>query len=274
MARQVARTSGGFYAGVGAPLLAVIPAFAVTFGTFEWASARLWEREQQRNGTKGGDMLSLSGVATAGACAGLALGTVLGPFERIKCILQVRGDGSSVASVVRECRATGRSLVRGTGLTIAREVPGNVFYFGTYEAIVRSQQGETSKQSWATTLFAGGMAGIVNWIVAIPIDVSLFCASWSLGTVLNVFFLYDVCFTTTTVMFHSTKQVVKSRWQTDDSYKTISSCVRHLLATEGPSAFFKGLTPALLRAFPANAATFGGVAAAKAGLESCGLEIS
>ena len=259
--QSILRTAGlrGVYAGVSAPLLAVIPAFAVTFGTYETASRWLLERQQQKQQQEDDDpltsnqLLSIPNVMLAGACAGLTLGVVLGPFERIKCLLQVRtgtSGSTTMRSMVQECYTTGgvRSILRGTGLTVAREVPGNVTYFGVYEALRRAltmhcrEEDPTSSSfaavpSWAITLFAGGMAGVVNWIVAIPID------------------------------------VVKSRWQTNDQYTSVAACVRHMLATEGPAGFIKGLSPALLRAFPANAATFGGVAAAKSWLDAAGFDV-
>jgi solute carrier family 25 carnitine/acylcarnitine transporter 20/29 len=58
--------------------------------------------------------------------------------------------------------------------------------------------------------------------------------------------------------------VIKSRIQSAPAgtYKGFLDCAVKLVANEGPSALFKGLGPALLRAFPANAAGFLGRAAA------------
>lgn len=56
--------------------------------------------------------------------------------------------------------------------------------------------------------------------------------------------------------------VVKSRMQTDgftpetQKYKSALDCFRKTLAAEGPAAFFRGFSPVLVRAAPANAATF------------------
>ncbi|KAK9759380.1 carnitine transporter [Basidiobolus ranarum] len=76
-------------------------------------------------------------------------------------------------------------------------------------------------------LVAGGLAGMANWAVAIPPD------------------------------------VLKSRLQTapEGTYKGVMDVFTHLIRTEGPSALFRGLGPAMLRAFPANAACFLGVEA-------------
>jgi len=71
-------------------------------------------------------------------------------------------------------------------------------------------------------LLAGGMAGVVSWIVTFPID------------------------------------VVKTRLQCDNSgkYTGVFDCVRKTYAAEGYKAFSRGLTSTVIRAFPTNAATF------------------
>lgn len=57
--------------------------------------------------------------------------------------------------------------------------------------------------------------------------------------------------------------VVKSRMQASPAgtYKGTIDCAMQIVRTEGAPALFKGLGPALLRAFPANAAAFLGRAA-------------
>lgn len=72
------------------------------------------------------------------------------------------------------------------------------------------------------------MAGVAMWTIAIPPD------------------------------------VVKSRIQSAPAgtYKGFMDCATKMVAKEGPGSLFKGLSPALLRAFPANAAAFLGRAIA------------
>jgi solute carrier family 25 carnitine/acylcarnitine transporter 20/29 len=69
------------------------------------------------------------------------------------------------------------------------------------------------------------MAGVAMWTIAIPPD------------------------------------VIKSRLQSAPAgtYSGFTDCVKKTIKADGPSALFKGLGPAMLRAFPANAATFLGV---------------
>jgi solute carrier family 25 carnitine/acylcarnitine transporter 20/29 len=78
-------------------------------------------------------------------------------------------------------------------------------------------------------MIAGGLAGMVTWTVSIPAD------------------------------------VLKSRYQTapEGTYTGIWQVYRRLMNEEGISALFRGIGPALLRAFPANAACFLGLEISK-----------
>merc|ERR1712147_500667 len=106
---------------------------------------------------------------------------------RAKCLLQVQAANSGpakykgltdvVLSLYRimliMTREGGlRSIFRGSAATAARDVPASAAYFASYELIQRGLKGpdRTQLSIWST-LFAGGMAGICNWLVAIPMDV-------------------------------------------------------------------------------------------------------
>ncbi|KAG8227848.1 hypothetical protein J437_LFUL010711 [Ladona fulva] len=99
-------------------------------------------------------------------------------------------------------------------------------YFMTYEWVkefLTPADQEKGKIGLLQTIFAGGMAGICNWLVAMPAD------------------------------------VMKSRLQTapEGTYpRGIRDVFAHLMKEEGPKALYKGCAPVMLRAFPANAACF------------------
>jgi len=123
-----------------------------------------------------------------------------------------------------------RSIYKGTGATLLRDIPGNAAFFGAYEltrTTLAEDEGldDPSQLSAAKTLFAGGIAGSTNWLVALPMD------------------------------------VIKSRYQTapEGMYNSLFEVFQKLLKEEGVQGLYRGLTPALLRAFPANAACFLGV---------------
>eukprot|EP00980_Cylindrotheca_fusiformis_P011830 scaffold2816_cov121-Cylindrotheca_fusiformis.AAC.46 len=223
----------GLYRGVQAPLLAVTPGFAVSFWSFDFAGKTIRERA----GMESSADLSVAQATLAGAFSGIPLALIFGPTERIKCLMQVEKKYNGFFDCARKVYLDGgiRSVTKGTFSTALRDVPGNAAYFGTYEFVKKIScdfEGR-EKPSILGTLLAGGCAGVGNWIIAIPFD------------------------------------TIKSRWQTAPTgkYSSIADVLRTLLREEGSSALFRGLSPALLRAFPANAACLLGVETMKSFLE-------
>lgn len=224
----------GLYRGVQAPLLAVTPAFAVSFWSYDVAVRAIVQHSNLDNPNQ----MTLSQVAFAGGLSGFPLALIIGPTERIKCLLQVNtskytGFMDCLKQVYREGGI--RSALRGTGSTALRDVPGNAAYFGAYAFVKRLTCQLEGRETASTlgTLLAGGCAGVSNWIVAIPFD------------------------------------TVKSRWQSapNGKYKGLRDVFQTLIREEGPAALFKGIGPALFRAFLANAACLCGVETVKAILE-------
>lgn len=133
-----------------------------------------------------------------------------------------------------------RSIYKGTVATLLRDVPASAAFYGSYEIIQRAmvpEGGDRSQLGVGRTIFAGGMAGIFNWIIAIPAD------------------------------------VVKSRLQSapEGKYTGVRDVFRHLMREEGVRALYKGAVPVMLRAFPANACCFLGYEYAMYGLNKSGL---
>lgn len=79
---------------------------------------------------------------------------------------------------------------------------------------------EDGKLTTFDLLMAGGLSGFAAWAPSYPQD------------------------------------VIKSCYQNDQRYKSYGEVIKTLLKTTGPRAFFVGVAPAMVRAFPANAATF------------------
>ncbi|XP_026854213.1 solute carrier family 25 member 15b isoform X2 [Electrophorus electricus] len=111
--------------------------------------------------------------------------------------------------------------------TIAREVPGYFCFFGAYE-LCRSFFAKymcCSKDNIGITptMFSGGFGGACLWLVVFPMD----CVK-------------------------SRIQVMSMTNTQEGFFKTFM----HIFRTEGVRALYSGLTPTMIRTFPANGALF------------------
>lgn len=210
----------GLYRGMTAPLLGVTPMYAICFFGYG-----LGQNLQKKHPD---DKLNLFQIGLAGGLSGVFTTVIMTPGERIKCLQQTqdpahakyKGTMDTVRVIVKESGITG--LYKGTFATLLRDIPGSFAYFAAYEGFKRTLS-EEGKLSPLAVLFSGGMAGVFNWLVALPAD------------------------------------VLKSRLQIAPEGKYpngIRDVYRELIAKEGYGALYKGLTPVMVRAFPANAATF------------------
>jgi solute carrier family 25 carnitine/acylcarnitine transporter 20/29 len=240
----------GLYRGVSAPLTAVSPMFAVSFFSYDMGQRMVksygqWGMtEDEREGVP--YTLSMAEICVAGALSAIPTTGIMAPSERIKCLLQVQANevergGKAKYSGMMDCarqllREGGMSSVyKGTVATLARDIPGTVAYFGMYEwskrEIMKIQGIDPNKGqlSLPAVVTAGGLAGMACWTVGIPFD------------------------------------VIKSRYQTapEGKYNGIFDVYKALIKEEGYAGLFRGLRPALMRAFPANAACFLGVELSK-----------
>ncbi|KAM3871714.1 solute carrier family 25 member 45-like [Diretmus argenteus] len=132
-----------------------------------------------------------------------------GPVHCVRVIL--RGEGP-------------RGLFRG-GLALAlRDVPCYGLYFLPYELTCKALTESGRQPGTFAILVAGGVAGVVTWAFATPMD------------------------------------VVKARLQMSGAggreYSGVLHCMRVSAREEGMRVFFKGLFLNSLRAFPVNAITF------------------
>jgi len=84
------------------------------------------------------------------------------------------------------------------------------------------------------------MAGIANWVVAIPPDVLK--SRFQTGSLLS--------------HFRKKNATIFSRIAPTGKYRGMADVLRELIRTEGIGALYKGIVPVMLRAFPANAACF------------------
>ncbi|KAJ3101589.1 carnitine transporter [Phlyctochytrium planicorne] len=231
--RQTVAKEGllGLYKGMTSPLIGVTPMFALSFWSYDLGQRLVWWATP---GRKSKD-LSMTEFAVAGGFSAIPTTIVTTPMERIKVVMQTQ-DQVQGGVKYKNMFDAGKGMLkeggigglyRGTVATLARDIPGSAAYFVAYEYFYRLLRGNGDSVSVGAVLFSGGMAGVAMWSIAIPPD------------------------------------VIKSRIQSSPAgtYKGFFDCAIKMVRNEGPGALFKGLGPALLRAFPANAAGFLGRAA-------------
>lgn len=169
--------------------------------------------------------LSLAGWTASAVLCGACESVVYCPTEYIKNRVQTAPGYTNpwheLKLSVNEGGVT--SVFRGLGPTLTRECTGNVFYFGAYE-FVKNNYPRPEATIMEQAVVGGGCAGIAYWTAMLPVD------------------------------------TIKTLLQTDSritpKYKSTFDCVRQTFASRGLSGFYRGFTPTVLRAFPANATLF------------------
>lgn len=220
----LANSVRGFYKGVIPPLLGVTPIFAVSFWGYD-VGKKIVSR-----GEVAGTPLTTSQMATAGFISAIPTTLVMAPTERIKVVLQTSSGQSFIGAAKRLVQQGGvQSLFKGSLATLARDGPGSALYFASYEVSKKmlNRGAPAGDQVNITNVcISGGIAGVSMWLVVFPID------------------------------------TIKTKLQASASQhkQTMLEATREIYRTRGGiKGFFPGLGPALLRSFPANAATFLGV---------------
>jgi len=242
-ASKIIRKEGpfGLYRGMGAPLTGVTPIYALCFFGYGIGQKIFCNEDSFKN-------LKLVDIGLAGATSGIFTTPIMAPLERLKCVLQVQAAGGSETKfkgpldVVRHLYMTEGlpSVFRGFWATMARDSFGSLFYFTTYEWMKYALTPEGRSGPGALgVLLAGGCAGVMNWVAALPID------------------------------------TLKSRLQVAGPGvypKGIRSVFAHVMQKEGITALYRGFGPVMIRAFPANAACFLGYETAIKALTWMGMD--
>ncbi|KAF9353926.1 hypothetical protein BGX26_008311 [Mortierella sp. AD094] len=237
----------------------------------------------------------LSHVFAAGFVAGVACFLVSTPTELVKCRAQViasRLDPNSSAAAQRAILSESGSwqvtkdvvrrfgfkgLYQGGLVTILRDAPGYGVYFLSYEGLKRALDippGETGGINTWKLLFAGGLAGTLSWASIYPLDViktrlqtqpHLVTTDPYSTRTLPISSPARIATATTSLLaksheaqrglVHQTRQG-HSQVPSVAPYKGMVDCAIRSYRSEGMGVFMRGVTPALLRAFPVNAVTF------------------
>ena len=173
------------YRGISAPLLGGMVETSMVFWGYSHCKAALGETPDHR--------LSLGEYALAGAGAGFLAPIVMTPVELVKCRLQVQnavGEAAAMEAatgahfqlykgpidvIVKTIKQEGffRGLYKGNLSTLAREVPGNCVWYGTYEAVCHAMipEGGTKADLGPSSHWLGGaLAGAGYWTAFYPAD--------------------------------------------------------------------------------------------------------
>jgi solute carrier family 25 (mitochondrial carnitine/acylcarnitine transporter), member 20/29 len=227
--KKMIKTDGfrSLYRGLTSPAMGFGLTFAVSFSAYGYGSRQICR-------LKGIDSekMSLSDMTLAGVFTGFVQSPVRQIIERVKTVMQVRErpggrspyswSGACAIDLVRK-EGLYNGLFQGFGSVLLREVPQFAVYYPCYELAKTAYSESGLFNPVVTLLLAGGTAGVVQW--------------------LPPFYCFDV---------------IKSRMQSAPKgyYSGMGHCVRELLREGGVGIFFRGQTPALVRAFPLHALIF------------------
>lgn len=223
----------GLYRGLPSPLLGSMAENATLFFAYGTMKRTL----QVDTNPRIDNPVPLWKFLASGAFSGIFSTFVLTPIELIKVRIQVQNSAkigetlkysSTWDCVVKTIRSEGvLGLWQGATSCFAREIPGNMAWFGTYELVKRNIQirggyeyMEQVPLGW--TALAGACAGVMYWAVPYPAD------------------------------------TVKSRIQSSERFSRMSfmTAFRTILKEEGASGLYRGIGITCLRAAPSNALIF------------------
>lgn len=216
------------YAGLSAPLIGGALETGINYAVYQQAMAAL------------SDTTDMIATPISAAAAGFCLSFIVSPAELIKCRLQLgasdpahkyKGPLDCLRQLFKE-EGYYRGLTRGLGHTMAREMPGNAIYFSSYVALREVLPGKVEDSQIprklsdhifdaSSAVACGGLAGMLMWLVVLPIDSA-----------------------------KTNKQTATPGSKHDVG---LIKQLKLLYRRGGLGSLYAGLTPTLIRAFPANA---------------------
>jgi len=228
-AKQIFSQRGlsGFYRGLAVPLVGSMAEISTLMTTYGFFKRLLGEGPEKPE-------LPIWKLAIASGGSGIGVSCVLAPVELIKCKLQVQHSTNYKGPIYKgplDCiykicmTESPLGLTRGLGSTLIREIPGNVAWFGAYEATCSYFRKDSDKKAVLNPgvyMLAGAMAGVSYWTIPFPAD------------------------------------TVKSRIQTAPPGVQLKfwPTLLDIVKKEGIKGLYRGWLVTVLRAAPANAAVF------------------
>ncbi len=269
--RNTVRKEGlrGLYRGCVTPCMGAAVEDSISFSVYHFAAGLLGASSRGGSTRAKPQDLTLPQVFLAGSCGGMTTSFILTPLELIKCRLQVdrveAGTGSAppggakpagasasapryagpLDCLVQSVRKEGwRVLYRGHSATFAREGLGTGCWFMTYEFGLRTFAPGVPRNELATStvLISGALSGIVLNIVPYPFDTAKSVLQTLQGP--------------SAASAGSAQSSASAGTVAVTAPRGLLDVFRLIVETEGFVGLYRGITPALLRAIPANAAVF------------------
>ena len=172
--RGVLRQDGvrGFYRGISVPVVSQPLYVGSSFAGLQ-AGYYIWD---QTGTSTGGNVEAALRLAFSGGLGGAACAFAVTPGERVKVLLQMQGQGTTMTQsplqLIRSVVATGgwSSMFVGLKATLVREVPGTILWFGAFEAVTAHAESRWELSRPLAVLCGAVAAGLTFWIPVIPID--------------------------------------------------------------------------------------------------------
>ncbi|DAZ95710.1 TPA: hypothetical protein N0F65_007116 [Lagenidium giganteum] len=181
-------------------------------------------------------------LVAAGMATGLTEAVLYTPFEIIKIRMQTQYSQTRTRVSNWQCardvfnQSGLRGIYRGFVPMAKREMVGNTAYFMSYETskhylhqkfiddVPGLSPEQKSLRSYQAIAVSGGYAGFMYWLAVFPID--------------------------------TVKSVMQADHLHNPRYSGVLDCCQKLFREDGIARFYRGISPTLVRAFPANAVTF------------------
>lgn len=180
-------------------------------------------------------------IFIAGSIAGFASTIVTAPTEVVKIAMQtsrLSANKNETNGLLRksltEIRINNRDKLfrgyyTGFGIQLLRDVPSSGVYFLVYYWLKDVSKHTFGVNNAASELLSGGVAGVLCWFAAAPLDLMK------------------------TLVQKEARLPLAMRQLKSTKVGDIAHDIYH---KEGVKGFFRGVVPLLLRAFPVNATTF------------------
>jgi len=222
----------GFYKGVASPLLGQMFLNAVQFVVYTEAKRFVAGSDAASK------HMTIPQLFAAGTITGAAVALIEGPVDLMKTQLQTQIFSSQPAKfttlgqTVSYVYSIGgiRGIGQGLGATMARNVPAVACYFGFYELarqqIAKAKQIQLDQLNTGDLMVSGAVGGVFYWVLTYPIDVI------------------------------KSAMMADAIPRSERQYPTMAVAAKKIWAQGGLKRFYKGFTPCMLRAVPANAVCF------------------